>query len=386
MIARIIILIILLALLPDLYIDRHYLRHRKSWWKRLLWWLPTLFFLAATIFFSIERNFIPEDPTWLYVYMLVLGVVVLPKAVYALSSSVGLLVCKFRHKRMNWGNLIGWILALGCVYVVLYGSFVGHRQLEVKHIELSFNDLPKEFDGYRILHFSDAHVGTFRGSLLNILRRDIDSINAQKADAIVFTGDIQNLQPSELYPLHDMLRSLHAPDGVFSVIGNHDYSTYINSDPVIKASNERELINLERQAGWKVLLNSHQAIERGDSRIVIAGEENDGQGPFPSKGDLRKTLEGTDSTDFVIMLQHDPSAWRRNILPLSNVQLTLSGHTHGGQLSLFGMRPTQLVGKEDFGLFRSNGQYLYVTCGIGGVLPFRFGVSPEIVVITLRRE
>ena len=85
------------------------------------------------------------------------------------------------------------------------------------------------------------------------------------------------------------------------------------------------------------------------------------------------------------MLQHDPSAWQRNILPLSNAQLTLSGHTHGGQLSLFGMRPTQLVGKEDFGLFRSNGQYLYVTCGIGGVLPFRFGVTPEIVVITLRR-
>jgi predicted MPP superfamily phosphohydrolase len=167
-------------------------------------------------------------------------------------------------------------------------------------------------------------------------------------------------------------------------LGNHDYSFYLDADPVVKAANEREMVSRQRQFGWTVLLNENHSVERGKSRIVIAGEENDGEGRFPAKGNLDKALEGTDSTDFVIMLQHDPSAWRRSILPLSSTQLTLSGHTHGGQLSLFGLRPTQIVNTEDYGLYQSNGQRLLVTSGVGALLPFRFGVSPEIVVITLK--
>lgn len=386
MIARIFILILLGIILPDLYIDRHYLRRHKSWWKRVLWWTPSVLLLAATVFFTLQRHFIPEEPIWLYAYLFAFGVLVLPKLFFALCSSLGLLVCKLLHKRMNWGNLIGWVLALFSIYMVCYGSFVGHKKLEVKHIELTFQDLPEAFDGYRIVHFSDAHVGTFSGSLRELLQRDIDSINAQQADLIVFTGDLQNLQPSEVYPMQELLSSLKAKDGVCSVLGNHDYATYIDSDPIIKTANEREIISREQQFGWNLLLNSHQPVVRDDSRIIIAGEENDGEGPFPAKGDLKKTLEGTDSADFIIMLQHDPSAWRRSILPHSHAQLTLSGHTHGGQLSLFGLRGTQLVGKEDFGLYKEDGRYLYVTCGIGSVLPFRFGVTPEIVVFTLRTK
>ena len=193
------------------------------------------------------------------------------------------------------------------------------------------------------------------------------------------------MQPSELYPVQDLLKSLHAKDGVFSVLGNHDYSQYIKADPAVKAANEREVISRERQFGWTVLLNEHHTIRRGKDSLVIAGEENDGLPLFPDRGDINKTLEGISPSAYVVMLQHDPSAWRRSILPKSQVQLTLSGHTHGGQIQLFGLRPTMLTSKEDYGLYLDGNRALYVSAGISGLIPFRFGIPGEIAVITLHK-
>ena len=117
---------------------------------------------------------------------------------------------------------------------------------------------------------------------------------------------------------------------------------------------------------------------------MIAGTENDGRPPFPAKADYRKALHGISPKSFVIMMQHDPSAWRRHILPQTNAQLTLSGHTHGGQLSLFGWRPTSVVNTEDAGLYKEGNRYLYVSTGVGAFIPFRFHMKPEVVEITLK--
>ncbi len=388
MIARIVVLLLLLILIPDAYLYRRYLRRRwqHAGWKTALWWMGSMGMVAYTLWQASLPGFVPVNHTWIYLYLLLLGLWVVPKAVYALCSAIGLGVCRLRHSRRNWGNLVGLLLAIGVAYVVAYGVTVGLRKLEVRHVDLYFPTLPPAFDGYRIVHFSDAHVGTFTGPLRKVLQRDIDSINAQHPDAIVFTGDLQNMYPSELYPVEDMLRSLHATDGVFSVLGNHDYSTYSAADPAVKAANEREIVNRELQYGWNLLLNANTAVKRGDDVIVIAGEENGGAKPAAPRDSLQKTLEGADSTAFVIMLQHDPSVWERDILPHSNVPLTLSGHTHGGQLALFGIRATELVNPYDYGLYEKEGRYMYVTSGIGGLLPFRFGISPEIVVLTLHRK
>ena len=138
--------------------------------------------------------------------------------------------------------------------------------------------------------------------------------------------------------------------------------------------------------GWQLLLNSHHIVRRGNDSIVIAGTENDGLPPFPNKADIARALKHIDKAAFVVMLQHDPSAWQRTILPQSHAQLTLSGHTHGGQMSLFGLRPTQLVGNNDAGLYTQGDRMLYVSTGIGGFLPFRFHMNPEIVIITLKTK
>ena len=169
-------------------------------------------------------------------------------------------------------------------------------------------DLPATFNGYKIVQFSDAHVGTFYGSRFALLKRDVDSINAQKADAIFFTGDLQNIQPSELRPHARSLASLQAKDGVYSVLGNHDYSEYIKADAAIKDANEKDMVNRQRQMGWKLLRNEHISIHRGKDSIVVVGTENDGRPPFPQKADLRKALRDIEEPGvFKILLQHDPS-------------------------------------------------------------------------------
>ncbi|MBR3009958.1 MAG: metallophosphoesterase [Prevotella sp.] len=389
MIDRIIILLLLVLFLPQLYFDRRKWR-RRGVLVRVLSWLPTLAMMVATVVLALERDFTTPDQAAENTYLLVLGLYFIPKAVYVLCSIVGRIVKKLNHSRYNWGNLVGMVLGLIIVYVMLYGSFIGVRRLNVNHVEITLEKLPRAYDGYKLVLFSDAHVGSFTGWRKKLLQRDIDSINAQKADAIVFAGDLQNLRPTELYPVQDMLRQLKAPDGVFSVLGNHDYSDYIKDDPAICAANEREMQSRQRQFGWTLLMNEWKSINRGsrkEGRLVFAGMENYSMKDSTQRADLKLTLAGIDPADCVILLQHDPSAWQQLILPEANVPLTLSGHTHGGQLSFFGLRATRVKGgEEDYGLYHEGHHQLYVTCGIGGLIPFRFGVSPEIAVITLKSD
>ena len=385
MIARIVILLVLVLLLPQLYFDRRKLRRRKMW-QRLLRWLPTVAMMVLTVALAMERDFVPHEMTVMNIYLMLLGLIFAPKAIYVLCSLAGRFVRKIRHSRYNWGNLVGFFLAFFLVFVVLYGSFVGVRRLNVNRMEIALKDLPEAFDGYRIVLFSDAHVGSFTSWRQSLLQRDIDSINAQQADAIFFVGDLQNQRPEELYPVQEMLRSLRATDGVFSVLGNHDYSDYIDDDPAIKNANEREMVSRQRQFGWKLLLNEHLTLEKQGARLVVAGVENDQtRKQMKKRNDLAKALEGVRDDDCIILLQHDPGAWQQTEWIQPQVSLTLSGHTHGGQVSLFGLRATQLSKNYDYGLYREGERQLYVTSGIGGLVPFRFGVTPEIAVITLKR-
>lgn len=385
MITRILIPVLLVIILSDFYIDRRFLRRRMRylWWQRLLWWLPGIFMCAYTVFLAMSRNFAPGNIDVLNVYLLLLGVIVLPKFVFALCSLLGWGHCRFHHTRNNWGNLVGFILGIAVIVIVVYGSTFGFRKLVVRHVVYKSADLPDAFNGYKIVQFSDAHVGTYGSGNQDLLARFVDSINAQKPDLILFTGDLQNMEPRELYPVMPVLGSLKSGDGVFSVLGNHDYSDYIKADETVKVANERELISRERQLGWTLLLNENRAIRRGNDSIVIAGMENDGRPPFPQKGDLKKTLAGVDSSAFVIMLEHDPTAWRRKILPESNAQLTLSGHTHAMQFSIFGFSPASLIYDEWGGMYYEGERAINVSVGMGGFIPFRFGASNEIVVITL---
>lgn len=388
MIARITIFMFLLILLPDIYIDLRIIRRktRNLWWQRLLWWIPGIIMLAYTAYMVTIPDFAPRSMSVLTTYLFLVGVIVVPKAVFAVCSLLGWGHCRFHHTTNNWGNLVGMLLGTVVIVIVMYGSTLGFRKLVVRHEDYYSADLPKAFDGYRIVHFSDAHVGSYVGSSASVLERAIDTINAQKPDMIVFTGDIQNMQPTELAPFAADFSRLKAKDGVFSILGNHDYSGYIKADEAVKAANERKLQEYERSFGWTLLLNDNRTVRRGNDSIVIAGMENDGRPPFPQKGDVAKSLAGVKDGTFVIMLEHDPSAWRRKILPDTKAQLTLSGHTHAMQFSVFGWSPASFIYKEWGGMYTEGERAINVSTGMGGFIPFRIGASNEIVVITLHRK
>lgn len=299
------------------------------------------------------------------------------------------LLCRWLMPRRYWkiGAAACTLLLWG---TIAYGVFVGFEQLEVRQVEFVSSDLPKAFDGYRIVQFSDAHVGTFKGSRTWMLQRAVDLMNAQKADAIVFTGDMQNLRPDDISGHVSVLRQLHAPDGVYGILGNHDYAIYVDIDDAAKQQNNLETQRLFRETGWTLLMNEHRVIRRDSDSIVIAGMENWSKKlRMPRRGDVRKTLSTPaplTSNPFVVMLSHDPSSWREKILPECGAQLTLSGHTHGGQFSLFGWSPVAFTYDEWEGTTYEGSRALHVSTGLGGLIPFRLNMPGEIVVITLKSE
>lgn len=389
MIARHIIFFLIILLLPDLYFYVRYLRRtrRGRWVKWMVMSVPTVAMLVYTAILYFQPHFQPDNPDILEVYLWLIGLVVVPKAVYALCSILGHVLRRLTHRRRNYGNLVGILAALGCVYITIYGFTVGVRQLEVKQVDLYFADLPKAYDGYRIALFSDLHVGSYRGSRQQVLHRALHTLQQQKANLIVFAGDLQNLRPQEIYPYRHLLAALKATDGVVSVLGNHDYAEYIHADSNIVRANEQETQRLQRQMGWQLLKNEHIVLHRGkNDSIVVVGLDDNGNITEHKRADIEKAMTGIEGTPFTIVVEHEPPTWRDLILPQSHAQLTLSGHTHGGQIALFGFTPLKWIRKEIHGLYEDNGRYLYVTSGIGGLIPLRFGVPPEIVTITLHRK
>ena len=283
--------------------------------------------------------------------------------------------------------------AIACTIIIWaltgYGFLFGFQQFEVRHVEFASADLPEAFDGYRIVQFSDAHVGSMTGSRQWMVQRAVDSMNAQHADAIVFTGDMQNIWPDELTQQSSYFRQLKAKDGVFAVLGNHDYDVYQNCDEEEKTRNCAKTVKALRNMGFDLLLNEHRIVRRDSDSIVIAGMENWGtKKRMPRKGDVIKTLTGItiSPSPFILMLQHDPSCWREKILPECNAQLTLSGHTHGGQISMFGWSPVAMSYSEWGGMTYEGARAIFVSTGLGALIPFRFGLPGEIVVITLRKK
>ncbi len=283
-------------------------------------------------------------------------------------------------------RISGMAFAMLLVLVLFTGIFWGSRHFVVQQHVIFYDDLPAKFDGYRILQFSDVHTGTFRGGRENDIRKMVEIINKQQCDLVAFTGDLVNRESLELAGLRDVFKKIKAPDGVYCILGNHDYATYSSIPEKAQKADVDRLLFDEKGFGWTPLNNEHVKIRRDNEYIIIAGVENYGNPPFPQYGDIYKALKGVKKKDFIVMLSHDPSHWKMQIVPNTSVQLTLSGHTHAGQFKIWGMSPVSLKYKEWSGIYKEGTQVLNVSEGIGGYIgPFRYGAWPEICVITLRK-
>lgn len=384
MILRILPLLLVLVILPDYYIFWRYIPRTTT--LRWIWWLPTIILLVYTICLSSIRGFMPTNMAVMNWYLLLLGLAVFPKVIFTLCSLIGWGIQALAHSTHNWGNYVGSALALGILYVVIYGSTRGFSQLKVRQVEYCSSDVPENFDGYRIVQFSDVHLPSFDNDE-ELLASSIDSILEQKADMIVFTGDLQNTHYSQVERHSSQLGRLHAPDGVYTIMGNHDYSDYVKATLSEKKANVQHTMDAQRSLGWRMLNNENVVVHRGNDSIYLAGEENWSLAKhFPRRGNIESTWKGIRDSSFVVLLSHDPTAWKSHILPKVKPQITLSGHTHGTQLSLFGWSPASLTYDEWGGEYYQDNLLLNVSVGFGGNFPFRFGMPREIVVITLKHK
>ncbi len=379
---RILIFFLLLLILPDWYIYRTYMARQKKCTSRYMFWLPTIVLLIG-FFVCVAAREVMRDS--MGIYLIIMLCVAIPKLVFAVFSLFLRGVGKLLHIRIHHG-LVSLVPALAMLGYVLFGAVEGRKHFQVKEVTFVSPDLPDAFDGYRILQISDIHSGSWKGDVRSI-QKITDISNRQNVDMIVFTGDLVNSRADELPEFMPVLSQLKARDGVFSITGNHDYGIYAhwNSD-VDREDNLRTLIEQERQMGWDVLMNENRIIRRNNDSIALVGVENSGNPPFPDMADLPRALKGTEGM-FRVLLSHDPTHWRRSVLPDTDIQLMLSGHTHDMQISLFGFSPSRFVYPEHCGMYMEGGRGLYVNVGLGFVLfPFRLGAWPEITIITLKQE
>ena len=405
MIARILIPVVVFTLLPYLWIYKRYGKLRlKSLWQRVLFWLPAFVVIANSAYITILPNFLPRNPVLIDIWFVMMAVCAVPQFVFSLFSLFGWCCMRLLHGHRNWGKLLGLVVGAVAFFCFIYGFTEGFPKMQVKRITIYVPNLPKSFEGYRIVLFSDIHLGSYYGWRGHLPQRDIDSINAEKPDLICFTGDLQNVTPDELPEYQALLSSLKARDGVMSVLGNHDYTYYMDvEDEQEIAALEKRMQDFQRSCGWRLLMNEHVAVHRGADSIYVAGTENYDK---PKRTNVRKALYGIRPGSFVLMLQHIPKQWRETWPSTINKekdedgdvigpdrkdslvvapQLTLSGHTHAGQISILGLRPSMFT-PYDYGLFEEEGCQLYTTSGLGGTVPIRIGATAEIVVITLKRK
>lgn len=273
----------------------------------------------------------------------------------------------------------------------LYGMFKTRYDFTVFKETLEFDDLPKEFDGFKIVQFSDFHAGSLDD--LEEVKLGLNKIQNLNPDLILFTGDLVNNTSEEFDKFIPYLSNLSAKHGKFSILGNHDYGLYYKwGSEQEKSDNEQRIRNHHRSIGFDLLENENRQITIDNSSINLVGVENWGRPPFPPKGNLNKAIEGIESKNLNILLSHDPHHWEDIVLNHSQkIHLTLSGHTHGMQMGIelpgFKWSPVSLRYKKWAGLYKKQNQYLYVNRGFGHIgFPGRVGIKPEITEITLKRK
>lgn len=370
-----------LLLLSDTFLWRNFCSQTSSVLLRSVFlFLPTLLTLICVgmMTFHLRIN-------WLMQFTFVMFVcIALPKMVFALTYGIGKYLTGTRPELLPYVTAVAALFALATFSVQAYGVGWGWRKIVMTRQVLTLPQLPPAFKGYKIVQISDLHLGTYAGDT-RFVSRLVDSVNSCRPDLIVFTGDLVNSSSDEIMPYLRVLNRLKAQDGVYSVLGNHDYCYFQSVHDVKEQLKQtRRVIRMQQMMGWKVLLNEHHVIRREASCLYLLGVENIGKPPFPSRGNLAKALKDIPADSCKILLSHDPWHWRNSVAGKAPVQLTLSGHTHALQMQIGSFSPAQWFMPEWGGLYTAGQQQLFVSTGIGGSIPYRLGAWPKIEQIVLQ--
>ncbi|MDO5979390.1 metallophosphoesterase [Flavivirga spongiicola] len=394
--------------IADIYAFQAFKTVSKNNWLQILYWFITVLVIGNFVFhyygFNRSDGFSHGHAyafgffiALLVPKMVVLAIMVgedifrVPQAVFRYFTEGDTAKGNYFASRRQFISKIALGIATIPLASIIYGIYKGRYNYKVLKYTLHFEDLPEAFDGYKLTQISDIHSGSFDN--MDKVNYAVDLINEQQSDLILFTGDMVNNKAEELVPYKNIFGKLKAKDGLFSVLGNHDYGDYVQwESEEAKKQNLEDLKNLQRDIGFDVLLNESRYLERNGERIALIGVENWGAGGFKTAGDLKKASSVIDKNDFKILMSHDPSHWERKVIQDDyHYHLTLSGHTHGMQFGIeipgwFKWSPAKWRYKYWAGIYEELGQYINVNRGFGYLaFPGRVGIWPEITVIELKK-
>ena len=389
---RLLIVPILIIFLINIGIDAyivHVLHSLKHRWLRNIYATMSVLLSALLITAICLPNRTIDDSGLVGIMWMLFTYIAfyIPKYFFVIARLITLLI----RQRNRWASLIiPAAIALWIFATMWWGALVTRTDTQIRDVELKYANLPDSFKGYKAVQISDIHLGSY-GNDTTYISQLVDEINSINPDIVFFTGDIVNRHSVEIKPFVSVFKRLKAKDGVFSILGNHDYGDYYTwPSPEAKEENMQELYRSQEEMGWTLLNNSHAIIHNGNDSIVVIGVENWGDAPFPVYGDLKKAYPELNDNNFKILLTHNPAHWRAEVVNKTNIDLSLCGHTHAMQieLDLFGCRISPAVWryKDWGGLYMEGKQAMYVNIGIGEVaLPMRIGATPEITVITFNK-
>ena len=391
----------------DIYAFQAFRTVAKNNWLYIGYWLVTLIVIGNFIyhFYGLSRGDFGSSHGYAFAFVIALlvpkmilllilfgeDIFRIPQAMYRYFTEGEAAKGNYLPSRRKFISQMALGIAAIPFASILYGIYKGKYNFKVLKYTLRFEDLPEAFDGYKLTQISDIHAGSFDN--ISKVEYAIDLINEQQSDVILFTGDMVNNEAKELEPYLDIFSKLNAKDGMYSILGNHDYGDYIGwNSEAEKQQNLETLKQHQNQIGFDLLLNEHRFIERNGERIAIVGVENWGKGGFKKAGDLKRASNKLDESDFKILLSHDPSHWEAQVVPDDyHYHLTLSGHTHGMQFGIeipgwFKWSPVKWRYKQWAGIYEKLGQYINVNRGFGYLaFPGRVGIWPEITVIELKK-
>lgn len=309
------------------------------------------------------------------------------KTMATLTYFFGLILKKKNRAIVSWTGLI---ISTGIVFNIFYSSIFEKNNIVVIQEELQFENLPADFDGYKIMHISDIHLGSYMHSKKN-LQRTTKIVQEYMPDVLFFTGDLVNNYSEELKGWGNIFKSMNKGITSISILGNHDYGDYSQWDSKqLKDENFNDILEAHDQFGFKLLRNENSILRKGKDSIFVIGVENWGHAPFPQYADLDKSLMNVPDNTFKILLSHDPNHWESVVKYMDNINLTLSGHTHGMQ---WGIKKSGItfslmyfVSENWGGLYRYDKSKLYVNTGLGMIgFPWRINMPGEITLLTLKR-
>ena len=408
---KFVFIILTILFLTDVYAFRG-LRYLSTDWNQtvrvilgVFYWLVPVFIVVMTIVILRGMSEINSGKEYYRTFYSFMGVMILfyvPKLIFStfelgndLSNGIVFLINKF-NKGSELANVqlfryAGVAVSVSLFFFTFYGIVHGKYHYKVKQIDIESPKIPSSFHNFKIVHISDWHIGSFYGKPQRI-QDAVNRINKLNPDVILFTGDLVNNVASEVTEFIPQLSQLTAKYGIYSVLGNHDYGEYVRwKTKEEEHENLEQLKQVQELVGFQLLNNQSVLLEKDGESIGIAGVENWGLPPFPQYGNISQSMDGLDSVPFKILMSHDPSHWDQEVLDQTDVDLTLSGHTHGMQFGInfnnFKWSPVKLKYPRWAGLYEQNGQKLFVSVGIGFIaFPGRVGMRPEIALITLKRN